>query len=78
MNDVSENSFARDRGTLSDLNTGRAGANARLTAAQATGDTASLAAALAQLAELDEAIATLLATVALRNADTARQRRTAA
>lgn len=78
MNDVSNSAVSQDRGTLSDLNTERAGAKARLAAARVTGDLASLVAAMAQLAELDEAIATVLATLALRSADTARQRRAAA
>ncbi|WP_210529656.1 hypothetical protein [Rubellimicrobium arenae] len=57
---------------LSELNIRRTRANIRLGAARLAGDVAAQSAAASELAQLDEAIATVLATRALRNAAIAR------
>ena len=67
-----------DRSTLSELNARHAHAKARLAAARLANEQAALTVASAELVRLDEAIATVLASVALRNAHVARQRRAAA
>ena len=67
-----------DHSSLSELNVRHARAKARLAAARLSDDHAPQAAASAELVKLDEAIATILATLALRNASIARQRRAAA
>jgi hypothetical protein len=64
--------------TLSELNTRYARAKARLAAARLANEQAALTVASAELVKLDEAIATVLAEVALRNADLGRQRSAAA
>jgi hypothetical protein len=65
---------SRNHVTLSNLNARRAVAKASLAAAQGGSDSGKQAVASAELIELDEAISTLLALAALRNAEIARCR----
>jgi hypothetical protein len=78
MTNVSINDITRDAGTLDELNARYARTKARLAAARGADDEEAQAAATAKLVELDEAIGTILATLALRNAELARLRQVAA
>ena len=64
--------------TLGELNARHTRAKARLSAARLANEQAALTVASADLVKLDEAIATVLANIAFRNAEMARQRRAAA
>ncbi len=72
------NSVGQDYGSLGELNVRRAHAKARLASSQIAGDREAQETAKAELIELDEAIGTVLATLALRNAEIARLRQAAA
>ncbi len=77
MTDVLADLTSPDHMTLSELNAHHARAKAGLAAARLANGQAALTVASTELVKLDEAIATVLANVALRNADVARQRRVA-
>ena len=78
MTNVLADITSPDQMTLSELNAHHARAKARLAAARLANEQAALTVASAELVKLDEAIATVLANIALRNAEMARQRRAAA
>ena len=78
MTNIFTSPMSQDYGSLGELNARRARAKARLAAAWLAGDREAQATAAANLADLDEAIGTILATLALRNAEAARQRQAAA
>jgi len=69
---------SQNTGSLVELNARYGHAKARLAAARLAGDQEGQTAASAELVVLDEAIATVLATLALRNAGIARLRQAAA
>ena len=69
---------SQNAGSLDELNARYGHAKARLAAARLAGDQEGQTAASAELISLDEAIATILATLALRNAGIARLRKAAA
>lgn len=78
MTNIFSNTMSQDYGSLGDLNARRARAKVRLASARLAGDQEAQAAVAADLAHLDEAIGTILATLALRNAEAARHRQSAA
>jgi hypothetical protein len=78
MTNVFATSASHDYVTLGALNTRYALVKARLTSAHANGDQKARDAAWAEIIELDEEIGTVLAKLALHNAEVARIRKTAA
>ena len=78
MTDVLADITSPDHMTLGELNAHHARAKARLAAARLANEQTTLTVTLAELVKLDEAIATVLANIALRHAEVARQRRAAA
>ena len=77
MTNLFTNAMSLDYGALGDLNARRARAKACLASARLADDQEAQATAAADLAHLDEAIGTVLANVALRNAEAARHRQSA-
>jgi hypothetical protein len=78
MTNIFFNIMSQDYGSLGDLNAQRKRTKARLASAWLAGDQEAQASAAADLTDLDEAIGTILATLALRNAEVARHRQAAA